>query len=454
MAGCGGGSATTTSVQTSMTTTTTEDDELLNPVDVKDIELDLSQTDINGTVLKYIGCYDLRKAGDIKPAYKYFEETYGATIEIELCSDLAIMDKLATYLSSGQSPDLVDTRDNSFPSYIAKNTYEALDEYMDLSAPQWAGVSQYLDGYAVAGKHYYFPWAYYVNPIFLCYNRGQFEEYGIDDPKELYDSGKWTWDAFYDCMVQFVDKSSIEDAIGLMGVIGTSMINTTGKAAVSYENGQLINNLRSTEVERAQTFLEKVRKEGLARFAYDGGFDNTIAWPLTDGMTAFHSIGDWKITDYAKLMAKDSSLDIFFVPYPRDPSADNYYLTMDSFGYLVPSGSQNIEAACIFINCVRMSVTDEALIETTKESVMKSKKYTEEQYEFYDYFHHPENFDNLVIDYCQCFDSTTMNDVMNPMLEDTVFDRNALNLSWTTMRENYYGLIEAGIETMNTVLTQ
>ena len=151
-------------------------------------------------------------------------------------------------------------------------------------------------------------------------------------------------------------------------------------------------------------------------------------------------------------MRKNEDLDIFFVPYPRDPSADNYYLTLDNFGYLVPAGSKNVEASCIFINCVRMSKTDEALKETTRESIMKNKKYTDEQFEFWSYFQDPSNFENLVIDYSTCFESTVMNDVMNPMLEDTLFDRNSTGLSWTTMRENNIGNIDAQIADINAMI--
>ncbi|MFR4023231.1 MAG: hypothetical protein ACLTZI_09655 [[Eubacterium] siraeum] len=63
-----------------------------------------------------------------------------------------------------------------------------------MSAPQWAGVESYINQYKWGGKNYYYPWAYNVSPNFLVYNRGVFEQIGIEDPKELYDKGEWTWD--------------------------------------------------------------------------------------------------------------------------------------------------------------------------------------------------------------------------------------------------------------------
>ena len=92
---CNGGGRTetgnsTASTTAAVTTGTTIDDDVDNPVDVGDITLnvtDLDTTDIAGTTIKYLGVYDPTKAGDVKPAYKYFVENYDATMEIEICPD-------------------------------------------------------------------------------------------------------------------------------------------------------------------------------------------------------------------------------------------------------------------------------------------------------------------------------------------------------------------------------
>ncbi|MGN0597498.1 MAG: carbohydrate ABC transporter substrate-binding protein, CUT1 family, partial [Ruminiclostridium sp.] len=79
---CGGDAETTTTA-----TTTTIDDDIENPVDVSDIELDTGLKEdvkIEPCTLTYIGNYDMTKAGDIKPAVKYFESTYGCEIEVSI----------------------------------------------------------------------------------------------------------------------------------------------------------------------------------------------------------------------------------------------------------------------------------------------------------------------------------------------------------------------------------
>ena len=462
---CNGGGRTdtgnsTATTTTAMATSTTVNDDIDNPVDVGDITLDvtdLDTADIAGTTIKYLGVYDPTKAGDVKPAYKYFVENYDATMEIEICPDAEIMENVAKYIAADASPDLVDMRDNTFPYYIAKNSYEPLDQYFDLSAPQWDGVADIIDGYAVGGKHYYYPWCYYVAPCVMIYNRGLFNEYGINDPKELYDAGNWNWDTFYDCMVKFVENTKIEDAIGLYGYMSSSAINSTGKALISYDDGKFVNNLRSPEIDRAETFLEKLKKEGLSSLTYND-YSTVAHEPVIDGAAAFHIVGEWKITDYSKIQAKkgNEDLDIFFVPFPKDPSADKYYYAFKTFGYLVPAGSKNAKASCVFINCVRMSITDEELAATTKESIMKNKKYTDEQYEFWNLFHNATNFESdcLVKEFSSSFDTDTLSTVITPIQEDVPFvdDSEDKVTSWTVLKESNFNMLETKVEEKNTLL--
>lgn len=408
----------------------------------------------DGVTLKYIGVYDLTKAGDVRPAYNVFKEEYNAKIEVEIVPDAEIMTKLATYISSDMSPDLVDRRDNTFPYFIGRSMYEPLDSYMDMSAPQWASVADILEGYAVKGKHYYYPWSYIASGNFMIYNRALFEEFGVDDPVELYNAGQWTWNEFYQCMIDFVSRNDIvDDPIGLYGHLGTAFINTTGKAIVSYENGLLVNNMRSTEVERAQAFLEGLRKEGLSHLMY-GEYNNVAHEPVLYGYAAFQSMGDWKIADYAAIQKNDEDVDIMFLPYPRDPAADQYYYSSGTFGYLVPAGSKNAELGAAFINCVRLSQTDPELMEDTKESIMKNKKYTDEQYEMWKTFQSIDGFSSsqLVIDYITGLDATMIDDVIVPMLENAAFDQSAEQQSWSTVREAYYGMIDDNVQTLNAVL--
>lgn len=427
-------------------TATTIDDEIENPVSIGDISIDAGD-EVEPAELQYLGCYDITTAGDVKPAYKYFQENYGCTINCTIVSSLQIQEKLATAISSGESPDLVDYAENTFPLLMSKNMYTPLDSYMDLSAPQWSGLEQYINKYRWNNNNYYYPWSYDISPYFLIYNRGLFSDLSIPDPKELYDEGNWTWDTFKDCMQKFVDSD--DERTGLYGYAATSFIDATGTPLISIGNDGLLQcNLVNANVERAANYMQDLKKEGLAEFATD--YIDVSEEPITAGLSGFQAMGGWIITNYSKKMAKDESLDIFFVPFPRDPNADKYYYSMSTFGYLVPAGSKYAEQASVFINCCRLSVTDADLKETTKESIMKNKKYTDEQYEFLMEFKEVQNFD-AVVDEPFGLDENSAT-LIKGMLNNALFetdDENFAGKTWTQMRESSSGSIMSQIEYYN-----
>lgn len=455
MSACSSGTDTqnseSSSTTTSSTTDTTVDDEIDNPVSVGDISIDAGD-EVEPADLEYLGCYDITIAGDVKPAYKYFQENYGCNINCTIVSSLQIQEKLTTAISSGDSPDLVDYAENTFPLMMSKNLYSPLSEYMDLSAPQWTGLEDYINKYKWNGQNYYYPWAYNVNPYFLIYNRGLFEQLNIDDPKELYDEGNWTWDTFKQCAQKFIDSES--GRTGLYGFSSTSFMDSTGTPliSISEEDGTLQNNFVNPNVERAASFMQELKKAGISKYP-EGDYINVSEEPIVDGLTAFQSMGEWIITNYSKKMKKDENLDIFFVPYPRDPNADEYYMGMSTFGYLVPSGSKYAEQAAVFINCCRLSVTDEELAATTKESIMKNKKYTEEQYEFIMEFHDVTNFNAVVDEPFGLDDDTTT--IIRKILDNTMFnmDEEYGAMTWTQMREANSGAIQSQVDVYNKMIT-
>lgn len=451
----GNGGFDSTATSDTSSTGTTIDDENENLVSVGDISLNAGE-DVEPAELQYLGCYDITKAGDVKPAYKYFSENYGCTIKCTIVGSLQILEKLTTAISSGESPDLVDYADNTFPLIMSKNMYTPLDEYMDLSAPQWSGLEQYINKYKWNGKNYYYPWAYNVSPYFLIYNRGVFEQIGLDDPKELYDEGKWTWDAMTDVIRKFIDSDTDGNRTGLYGATeytAQAIIDSTGVPLIEIgEDGKLVSNFNNANVDRAATFMQSLKSEGLAKF--QEGVINIDEDPIISGTAAFQGMGEWIITNYARKMTNDDSLDIFFVPFPRDSQADEYYYSMSAFGYLVPAGSKYAKQASVFINCCRLSNTDEELKATTKTSIMKNKKYTDEQYDFLYSFKEINNF-HAVVDEPYGLDETT-GQIIKDILGNTLFDLQSetyAGQSWTQMREANIGSINKQIEYYNGLIT-
>lgn len=189
---------------TSITTTTnTLDDDINNPVDITEFVEDATLENPNIT---YFGYYDFRVAGDVKPAVKLFEETYGGKIDYYSCTWDERIDKLQLLISSDDSPDLVDREEVSFPYLVTKSVYEDLTDYIDLTQPHWQAYAQLVEQYEWNGGHYYYPFTATVLPDCLIYNKTVFIDLALDDPKELYENGNWTWDTFKQVMIDFVER--------------------------------------------------------------------------------------------------------------------------------------------------------------------------------------------------------------------------------------------------------
>ena len=102
-------------------------------------------------------------------------------------------------------------------------------------------------------------------PDFLVYNRGVFEQIGIEDPKELYDKGEWTWDTMTDCIRKFIDSDADGNRTGLYGATAysaQSFINSTGTALISVgADGKLVQNFKTAQMlTRAVTLCRRLKR--------------------------------------------------------------------------------------------------------------------------------------------------------------------------------------------------
>lgn len=419
------------------TTTNTLDDDINNPVDIsKFVTNDLKLDNPN---LLYFGHYDMRVAGDIKPGVKLFEETYGGKIDYESVVWNDRFDKLQAKIASSDSPDLFDKEDMSFPGLMSKHVFEDLSSYIDLSQPQWEGMEPLVEAYSWGGERCYYPFTVNALPNCLIYSRTMFEKYDITDPKELYDKNEWTWDTFKSTMMTYVEKNP--DALGgVYGLLGLQLISTTGTPFIGVENGVIQNNMNTPEVERAANFLEELRREKLA-VRGEGMWSNETA-PLKNGDTAFLGVGQWKITDYCKQTIKYGD-EFFFVPFPRDPKADDYYYQSMNFGYMVPKGSKNVQGAAAFINIMRQCNTDPELLAVVKESIMNDKKYSDEQYEFLHSFEDVTKFKMVVESYGGF--KQEMTDLVDTFMVNLAFEQGDEQKSWAQIRSEYGPVIESTI---------
>lgn len=456
--------------ETSATTTTGAANIDFEEADV--VEIDENQE--TGTI-KVLIYYDLITQD--AELIDLFETRYNGSVEQEICSSgPGYFEKLGTLVASDLSPDITRYEWMSFPHGMSRNMYTPLDSYIDLDSDLWSGMKDIAEQFVYNGKHFYVPYKVTSN-FAINYNKLRLDEYGLADPMELYHNGEWTWSAFKDLITEWCNISA--DHIGYTGVSAMSFVSTTGTKIIDVKDGEIINNLKDQNVQRAMEFVEDLCRQGLTGEGYVAPNE-----AFKDGNLLFLGMEPtWTYSAACEQLFKDNvDYEMAFVPFPKDDNADSYYLAYDSFGYMIPSGAKNIKGAVDWINLNRIEETDEENIAEAKAKATDSSPkyfpkcpeckysyiehetedlttcpecgtarkvkfnayYTEEQYEVLMDLTKPERGKfTFLFDNCKGF-NTDLSNIFEGLGEQSILDGPIFyNVSYTQLREENYTVIES-----------
>lgn len=372
ISGCG---STNTETGSSSTTTPDPDRELLEETDwdsLSDIESvdaanevgtgSLYETGKTAGKIKALCYYDFRELEE--EITELFATRYGGVIdEMEVCaSGSAHNERLAVRITSGDSPDLVRYDWEAFPHGVSKNLYTPLDDWLDMDSPLWVEEKSVIEAFTYGGKHYYYPSALETN-FMINYNRAVVEKAGLDDPLELYLAGDWTWDSFRRLCSEWALQG--DEYIAFNGGSWCSMmfLNTTGTSFIEIKDNQITNNLKTTNAYRTMEWVEDMKKQG---YVGDGFIHPGEAF--LDGYLLFLGMGPaWTYESAQEALWKNNiEVDMVIVPFPRDPQADKYYTSVNTRGFFVPAGSENIQGGVAWILSARLIATDADLLAKEK----------------------------------------------------------------------------------------
>jgi len=174
-----------------------------------------------------------------------FEEATGAQVEYSVISgggiNVEYYSQVANALAAGTGPDVVCVYDWAVPSWIRKGLLKPIDSVLDLNDAQWEGDwtkifnKGVMDAYSYEGKYY--AWVPLENNCYYCiYRKDVFEEAGLEDPYELWEEGKWTWDKFNEMMSELTYDSDDDGIVDKFGITGWFTEGWFG----SVENGNYI----------------------------------------------------------------------------------------------------------------------------------------------------------------------------------------------------------------------
>lgn len=346
----------------------------------------LPEKELANKTIKWLGHYDINPADGkaASPTLSLFQQKYGGKVESKVTTWETRYDDLATAVMSGQAPDFFPADDmDTFPKGVIKNQFEAIDDYIDLDSELWADTKSAADMFSVNGKHYVA--VVQVTPAYACiYNTKTIEEAGYEQPADLFEEGKWDWDEFEKMCLDFTDAE--EDKYALDGYWYTKAISDScGVPLITMKDGKVVQNMSNPEVEKIQSRMYELQKNEIVFPRCDNNWKTRGTGETGDGigsgLTLFVPTGIWALEEpvnKTKLFGDVSSGEVMFVPMPKNPESDKYYISSRVNGYNLCYKAPNPEGFAAYMECAKTVANSEVSSEIFEEQLRDEYKWSED----------------------------------------------------------------------------
>ena len=164
---------------------------------------------------------------------------------------------------------------------------------------------------------------------------------------------------------------------------------------------------------------------------------------MGEGKTLFYPIGLYDFyTEKSQWQAKYGE-DAFFVPMPKDPEADEYYIPTGFESYMFVSGGSNPEGVAKYLDCKRFARLDEDTKAMADKQFMEDYGWTQEMIDMKDSMQELAE-DNPVIDISRGV-SKDCGDLINDDLRLT-----ARGVPWNETYDAMSAAVEKYLDKINT----
>ncbi len=384
---------TTAAPQTTETTTTFAENQGVNDA-VSNIEVGLDNPDLEVTKrIKWMAWWDI---DETTANAILFKNTYGIPTEgddperagrIFEYSSVAYADrydKLGSAIAADDSPDLFPFEALDFPYGVLKGRYQPVDEILDLSSAKWQKSKELMDMYTLNGRYYCAFWEISMNNI-MYYRTSMIDEIGVDDPRELFEAGNWTWDTFLDIARKWKDSGDNKYVIDGYNP-ENDFVLSTGVPMIGNDGTKLYSNLNDPAIERAEALLTTLQQENLRYPRHELNGWNVNPKAFADGDILFYCDGGtwvWEgtISKYAKKNGWSDD-EVKCVPFPRDPQADKHYITLKQDSLMWCKGSKNENGVKAWIDCCATAAMDEGVKEAGIQQSIENYNWSRDNLEF------------------------------------------------------------------------
>lgn len=425
---------------------------------------DVEQTAAAGKTVKWLSWEDsfhnYSEDEIVNTGYFTFKEKYGCEVEWIETSYGDRFDNLANLVLAGTAPDGYPGASDIFPMRCVKGVFQSVDEYIDYDDPLWAGIKEYADKYfSINGKHYNMISTIRVARV-CAYNRRVMEEWGFEDPAELYYNDEWTWDKFYDMCVEFSDPD--EDRYALDGWSwDAAFMASSGTHVYSYnpDTSRFESHADDPRLELAADIVYNLNKNECIYPLWNHGWkirNGVDGAGMKEGQLLFYIEGSWAFTgpvaEISSVWGDITQNEIMFCPLPRYANGDGvYYLESTQTGFAIVSGAENPEGVALLASCERFKVIDPTVVSIDRKQLEETYLWTDEMLEMYDTcIELVTAGDVAILDFYDGV-GTKLNDVGNKFKK---FARSSNVSSWAQIKENNMEQLNYYLDELNQLLDE
>ncbi|MCL1903835.1 MAG: ABC transporter substrate-binding protein [Oscillospiraceae bacterium] len=358
--------------------------------------------------------------------------------------------KLAQLIMAGDSPDLFPFDEYLYPMGLYHQLFSPTDDLIDLNSPEWEATKPYIDAFKWKGKNYT-AITELDNPTvsLLYYRKSVLHEAGLEDPFDLWEKGKWTWDSFMQMCMCF---SAPDKKWGIYGYCtGEAAIASTGAGIIVIEDGLLKSNMYDSRIERAMEFLRELAHNGyhIADFG-NSPYDNFLDM-FKKGDILFWNAGAFLYEETLVIAAENEKWaedEICIVPFPRDPLTDDYYQRGNHNALMLVNGAKNTNGFKAWTQCAVVAAQDEEMRQRVRAGKMQKHGWTDEQLDVLERikaFTQVWDFNKGILPYTTTLEkiyfATPTDDLITPVI--------SCGESYAKMREELGYVIEEQISAFN-----
>lgn len=427
---------------------------------------DVEDVPAAGSTIKWFAWYDGFHNYDedeiVNTGFFTFTEKYGCEIEWVECTWLDRFDGLANLILGGTPPDFAPGNPETFPSYAIKSMFAPVDDYVDYDDPLWSDMKDFVDTYFSLGDKHYLICTDVSFGNVCAYNRRVIQEWGFDDPAELYFNDEWTWDTFYDMCVEFSDPD--QDRYALDSWAYSEALMDSSGATVTYldpELGKFVSNLDDPRLERAANLLYDLTKDECCYPKWQHGHkirNDVNGGGIKEGLCLFWLSPSFVFTgpldEMSAIWGDIEGGELMFVPVPRDNNGDgSYYIATAPVGYCIVNDAENPEGVGLYAACERFKVVDPTVISIDRRQLEETYKWSEEMLSMWDICYElSNNSDIAILKYGEGYGSDLYSYVNS--LENLAHRDINDTITWAQGKEQYGDSLQFYIDELNASIAE